>query len=288
MTIMARPMTETPEPRLGGRVVPVPVDGGACIVEIAGSGPPIIFLHGWTLDRRMWCDQFSALADRYTLIAIDRRGFGQSSAPPDRAAELADLEAVVAALGLARFALVGMSQAGSTAIGYALAHPAQVRALVLQGISLAGVPDRAHGMDAIPVRHFATLVEQGRLAEMKREWRDHPLMRTFSEHSATLAEAILDDYEGRDLLAGPSGPSASLADVTRIVVPTLAITGAADTGWRREIVRAIAKAAPRGQAHMIDGAGHLANMCRPDPFNAALTGFLEAYRVFGPVAANNP
>ena len=58
------------------------------------------------------------LADRFRLVAIDRRGFGRSTAPPDLNREVADLVAVRDALGLDRMVLVGMSQGGRVALHY--------------------------------------------------------------------------------------------------------------------------------------------------------------------------
>ena len=76
-----------PEPRLGGETLWLQVDGGTLAVEKVGQGPTVVLLHGWTLDRRMWTMQARALANRFTLVAIDRRGFGQSTAPPHQSPE---------------------------------------------------------------------------------------------------------------------------------------------------------------------------------------------------------
>lgn len=277
-----------PAPLLGGAVREVAVDGGACVVETRGKGPAIVFLHGWTLDRRLWQPQFDALADRYQLVALDRRGFGQSSAPPNRSLEGEDLERVAEALDLGPLVLVGMSQAGSTAIRFALDHPDRVRALVLQGISLAGVSDLPNASDGIPLSDYAALVRGGRLAEMKKAWAEHPLMRAESAQGQRLAEAMLADYDGRDLLAQPSGPSATLDDVRRLSMPILAITGEHDTPWRRAIVQRIGRSARTGEARLLANAGHLANVCAADAFNDALLAFFGAHRLFGPVPANTP
>lgn len=265
-------------PRLGGRTVSVDVEGGECVAEIAGQGPAILLLHGWTLDRRMWMPQFAALRGRYRLIAIDRRGFGQSSAPPGRDQEVEDIAAVADALGLKRFALAGMSQSGSTAIRFALTHPERIDRLVLQGISLAGVADRSSSRDHIPIAAFMAMAQQGRLDEMKDQWRRHPLMHTVNPAAAQIAEAMLTDYEGRDLLHRPAGPSASLEDVGRLTVPVLAVTGEEDTVWRRDIVSAIGRAADHASAHLLPKAGHLCNICAAPLYNTLLDGFLAADR----------
>ena len=123
---------------LGGEAFWLDVGDGLIAVEKLGRGPAVVLLHGWTLDRRMWALQTRALADRFTFIALDRRGFGQSTAPADRAREVDDLASLADRLELASFHLVSMSQAGATAIAFAQQHRDRVATLVLQGISIAG------------------------------------------------------------------------------------------------------------------------------------------------------
>ncbi len=248
--------------------------GGQLAAEVIGSGPPVLLLHGWTLDRRMWTMQARALAERFTLIAIDRRGFGQSTAPPGRAREGDDIDAVANALGLDTFALVGMSQAGATAIRYAGNNRDRVRALVLQGVSLAGIPDLANASDRIPLGDYVAMVRSGQLTQMKQLWAGHPLMAGLSADAIAISAAMLTDYDGRDLLADPAGPSAQLGDVATLAMPVLAITGDADTPWRRDVTAAIGRTAPMGQTRFITGGGHLCNLSHPAPFNAALASFL--------------
>ena len=96
-----------------GRVV---VDGGSLYYEAAGSGAPVILLHGGNLDRRMWDAQFALLRQRYRVIRYDARGFGRSSAADRPFAAHDDLAALFRALNLSRAALVGLSMGGRIAI----------------------------------------------------------------------------------------------------------------------------------------------------------------------------
>jgi pimeloyl-ACP methyl ester carboxylesterase len=62
------------------------VNGTSLYYEIAGAGTPVALIHGFTLDTRMWDDQFLPLAAHYRVVRYDARGFGRSitwpSAPP--------------------------------------------------------------------------------------------------------------------------------------------------------------------------------------------------------------
>lgn len=264
-----------PEPRLGGDTLWLDVEGGQLAVERVGQGPAVVLLHGWTLDRRMWTMQARALASRFRLITLDRRGFGQSTAPADRAREIDDLERLADRMGLAQLHLIGMSQAGATALAFALQHRERVASLVLQGISLAGLPDLSNGTDRIPLGDYADMVRSGRIDDMKRDWAAHALMAGLTGESADISAAMLADYDGSDLLSGPAGPSARLEEIAALTMPVLAITGCSDTPWRRSIVEAIARAAPMGQARFIREAGHMCNLSHPVEFNAALAAFLN-------------
>ncbi len=65
-------------------------------VETAGSGFPLVLVHGFSLDTRMWDDQFAYLAQHYHVIRYDMRGFGHSSLPTqDRYSHIEDLHALL-------------------------------------------------------------------------------------------------------------------------------------------------------------------------------------------------
>ena len=101
----------------------VEVEGGTLPIAIAGDGRPLILLHGWTLDHRMWEPQMASLGKHYRLIMIDRRGFGCATAPPDLAAETEDIATVANALGIDSFALAGLSQGAAVALDFAIRFP---------------------------------------------------------------------------------------------------------------------------------------------------------------------
>lgn len=249
----------------------VPVEGGELYGEEMGAGPALLLLHGWTLDRRMWRPQFEALSQDFRVIAIDRRGFGQSTPPPDLKAEIGDVIAVLDARGLDVCALAGMSQAGRIALKVAHRHPQRIRALILQGSAPADADD-----GEAPIAAFRGLAREGRLAELRESWRAHPLTRTFSAAAEASLSAMLADYGARDLLAPESRPP--LLDercLRAIEAPSLIIAGEHDTPSRRSTANALARTLPNAQCVTIPDAGHLCNLCNPERYNAALRAFLS-------------
>ncbi len=123
--------------------------GGTRIAyAVHGGGPPLVVVSCWLSHLRydwqspVWrhfLDELGALA---TVVRYDERGFGLSDWSVDDfslAARLGDLEAVIAATGFERFAMLGMSGGSAVALAYAAAHPERVTRLVLYG-TVCGVP----------------------------------------------------------------------------------------------------------------------------------------------------
>lgn len=257
--------------RLGGAVADVAVEGGAIRVEALGSGPPLLFVHGWTLDRRVWEFQAEALAGRFRVIVFDRRGFGQSSAPPDLSREPDDIAALADFFALKRVALLGMSQGARIAMAFAVRHPERICALVLQGAPLTGVPG---GDEAVPLDDMAALAARGQLDAMRRLWRGHPLMEVAGSRAMASLDRIAADYVARDLLMPGGQLDVTAADLAALRMPLLAITGERESAWRRRVAALIAEATG-GTRLEISGGGHLCNLSEPEAYNAALVRFLD-------------
>lgn len=251
--------------------IEVDVGDGALHAFTAGVGRDVVMLHGWTLDHRCWLPQLP-LASAMRLVLPDRRGFGRSSAPADLAREWRDIDHLV---GTEDFVLVGLSQGASVALDYARHRPGRLKALVLVGAPLHGVVPHRESEPAIPRDRYADLVRAGQLPAMKADWATHPLVDT-TDAAAPLLAAMLDDYDGRDLLAGLAPIEISEADIAALTMPVLAIAGVGDTGWRRQVATFIGRTAPDGRVAAIDDAGHLCNLDNPARFNAILADLFSA------------
>jgi pimeloyl-ACP methyl ester carboxylesterase len=111
---------------------------------IAGSGAPVVLLHGYAETSHMWLPLIPKLADRHTVIAPDLRGFGGSAAPPDgytKAAMAQDIHALVKHLDYDRIELVGHDIGLMVAYAYAAQYPGEVDRIVLMDAFLPGIGD---------------------------------------------------------------------------------------------------------------------------------------------------
>ena len=115
------------------------VNGQSIAYSRAGSGPPVLLLHGFPQTRAMWHGIAPHLVDRFTVIAADLRGYGDSSKPDGVAAYTfrnmaADQRALMASLGFDSFHLVGHDRGARTAHRLALDAPKAVASLTLMDI----------------------------------------------------------------------------------------------------------------------------------------------------------
>jgi pimeloyl-ACP methyl ester carboxylesterase len=250
----------------------VAVAGGTLPIAMAGEGTPVILLHGWSLDHRMWAPQVAGLAKTHFLVMPDRRGCGRATAPPDLAREADDVIAIADFLGFERFALVGLSRGALVAFDVARRFGSRLTGLVVSGAPLPALVPRE---EVIDLDRFRVLAAAGDMATLRAEWAQHPLMATYSPEAAALTAAMLADYDGRDLLTPGDPPGFPAEALAHLPMPVLSMTGEHDTPWRRACARALAAVAPRARHGEIPDAGHLANADNGQAFNAAIAGFLN-------------
>lgn len=199
-----------------------------------GEGPPLVKAANWLnhleLDwsSLIWARTFKALAARHTFIRYDERGNGLSDWDvPEISFEcfVRDLEAIIDALGLTRFPLLGMSQGCAVSIAYAVRHPERVSALVLIGGYAAGwrigaTPEERErreavmtltrlgwGRDNSAYRHIfsQTFMPDGTPEELA--WFDDFQRQTTSSENAVRFQEAFGDIDVRHLLGQVRAPT---------------------------------------------------------------------------------
>jgi pimeloyl-ACP methyl ester carboxylesterase len=260
----------------------VPVRDGRIFVASSGEGLPLLLIHGWPLDHRIFDPQVAGLKDDLKLVRYDRRGFGKSDAPPDLVQEVDDIDALLDALGLESTHLLGMSQGGRIALRYAVTRPGRVRSLVLQGAAVDGVSAGEDDSERIPLQEYAELARQGNLNEVRQRWLRHPMMRLdpASTNGALLIRKIVDGYFGRDLLAfapdSYSYPVDVLSSLPGFDRPVLLITGANESNARKRHAAELLARLPDCQEVVLDGGGHLCNLTAANAYNDAIREFCRS------------
>ena len=144
-------------------------------LAIGGEGPPVLLLHGYPQTRHMWREVAPRLAERFTVVASDLRGYGDSGyAPADggdhegycKRAMARDQAAAMTALGFERFALAGHDRGGRVAHRLALDHPERVtRLAVLDIVPTRTVFANANKAVATAFYHWFFLAQPAPLPE---------------------------------------------------------------------------------------------------------------------------
>jgi len=252
------------------------VDGGSLAWQAVGDGPPVVLVHGFALDHRMWDDITPRLADDHTVISYDCRGFGASAEFDNTTAytHTDDLLTLLAHLGVPRAALVGLSFGGGVVLKTALRSPESVTHLVLVDAALGGVPwddETSHASEAVEIA-----ARNGGVADGRRAWCAHPLFTPANEHpdlAARLVEMV-DGYPGHHWLGSdphrPEGDERPIDLLDTIKAPTTVIVGERDVPCFREMALALARGIPGARLVTIPAAGHMTPMEAPDAFLAAL------------------
>jgi haloacetate dehalogenase len=139
-----------------------------------GSGPPLLLLHGFPETHLMWRGIAPLLADQFTVVCADLRGYGRSGCPasgPDHApyakrSMARDMVALMRHLGFARFAVAGHDRGGRVAYRLALDHPESVERLaVLDVVPTVEAWDRADARFAVAFWPWSLLVQPAPLPE---------------------------------------------------------------------------------------------------------------------------
>jgi 3-oxoadipate enol-lactonase len=265
----------------------VAIDGGSLYFEAAGSGDPVILLHGGNLDRRMWDSQFEILGAKHRVIRYDARGFGRSSPADQPFSAHDDLAALLRSLGITRASLVGLSMGGRIAMDFALKYPNMVDRLVLAAPGISG-GTWAEDADTLWIKAAHAAAKRGDSVGVALAWLESAYIRTAlqpPEQAAWIRQIVIDNasywmgiVRHQDLEREASPAAADR--LTELQAPILLLVGDGDTPFIQDVARAIAQRAPNVRRIDIPGVGHMLNLEAPERFNAEVMAFLASSGVY--------
>lgn len=253
------------------------VHGVELALDDRGSGPAVLFVHGYPLSGALWRHQAGAIAGWRTLVP-DLRGMGRSDAPDlgySMATYADDLAALLDAVGVDEVVLVGFSMGGYVAFEFLRRHRPRVRGLVL--VDTRAQADSAEGRRAREVAMGdardggAPLIADQMLPKLLAPQAPEPLREAVRALMAATPvpglvgalAAMRDRPDSTDLLPALQG------------LPTLVVVGAEDAITPPAAAEAMAKAIPGARLAVIPEAGHLSPLEQPEAFNRHLELFLQ-------------
>ena len=256
------------------------INGIDLAYEVVGDGVPLLWVHGYPLDRTIWRSQTEGLANCARHIVPDLRGFGESDAPDgvyamDLMAE--DLHALLGSLSIKRAVVAGLSMGGYIALAFARRYPDSLAALILADTrpgpdSAEAAKTRLDAADRAEREGVAPVVE--------------PMVGKLLSPATMARRPDLVDSLRRLLLSSrPKGVAGALRgmaarpDATPLLktiqAPALVVTGADDAIIPPAEARKLAAEIPDSVLVEIPDAGHLPNLEQPQAFNEAVRRFLE-------------
>ncbi|HEF5874381.1 TPA: alpha/beta hydrolase [Burkholderia cenocepacia] len=255
------------------------------------DAPTVVMLHGLRSYAHTWAPVAAALVDRYRVVALDQRGRGLSDWDPRRdyyaAAYVRDLDALVRALDLRRFVLVGHSMGGANAFVYAAAQPQRLVGLAIEDMG-PGASAGSAGSERIKRELKETPDAFASWDDARAFWRRQRPNIAESALDSRIAHSLKEDEPGRivwrhdaqgiaaaRLAATPEQLVHLWPLILNLHVPTLLLRGGDSDFLSADVAAEMAAANAEIERIDIPGATHYVHDDQPDAFNRALRAWLD-------------
>jgi len=250
------------------------------------GAPDLLLLHGFTGHARSWDSFAEAMTDRYRVLALDQRGHGESAwAAADAYSNpemVDDAAAFVAAMGLKRFALLGLSMGGMVAINYAGRRPEGLTQLVIVDIGPEIVAAGSARIQA-GVRTADVFASKDAAFAAARAANSLP---PEAHHRRRVEQNLMRTEDGRwtwrydralraPTTVRPRDPDAAWRACANIAAPTLIIRGALSDVLSPEVAARMLEVIPDARLTLVENSGHSVPLDAPEGFQAAARAFLN-------------
>jgi 2-succinyl-6-hydroxy-2,4-cyclohexadiene-1-carboxylate synthase len=252
-------------------------------VDVRGSGPPLVVLHGFTQTGRLWGHFGELLAESHTLVAVDLPGHGDSGAVRADLPTTAGLvaEAVKAEVGVEACALLGYSLGARVGLHVALGTDLALRGVVFIGVT-AGIedPDERERRRQSDDTMADDLEASGDVEHFIDAWLSGPLFeRLDANDAAQRSERLRNTATGlaSSLRLCGTGTQEPMWDLLpALASPVLAMAGTDDTRFAAHALR-MTRLAPHGVASLVPGGGHAVHLAQPEQASRIVGHWLDTF-----------
>jgi pimeloyl-ACP methyl ester carboxylesterase len=263
-------------------------NGVKIFYEVSGQGDPVVLVHGSWGDHHNWDLVVPKLAERFRVMAYDRRGHSQSETPPGQGTldqDVDDLAALIETLDLAPTHVAGNSLGSIITLRLASRRPELFRTLAVHEPPavplLEGDPRIKPMLEAVQERigSIAAQLEAGdipggtrRFVEemMGTSWEEFPSQakETFLRNAPTWMDEVREGY--------PQGLTIDLDALSGFTKPALLTQGDQSPPFFGAVLDKVATVLPQAESHVYVGAGHNPHMTHPEDYVRTLSGFAAA------------
>jgi (E)-2-((N-methylformamido)methylene)succinate hydrolase len=269
----------------------ITLNGAKFYYQVSGSGFPVIFTHGLGADHTMWFNQLPVFKESYRTILWDVRGHGRSEVT-DGGYSITqfvnDLFALMNHLEIGKAHIAGLSMGGWISWSFAIAHPDRCASLVLSDAAgvMSFTEKECSDMKRVLGKTANVAETQGmeKLIEPTISLMFHPQYMHNNQDMIKLIKTQMLQMDVRGFARTIRGafmdmfktPWESIRpSLSGISSPTLVITGDTDALTPLKSQIALHKAIPGSRLEVIEGAGHVPVMEKPEIWNAAVLKFLK-------------
>lgn len=262
----------------------VSVNGVGIDYEVHGSGEPLLVIPAFSFSKNSWKNQIPGLAKGFRVIVISQRGHGDSDKPKgdenySPSAFVNDIHILLEKLNIKeRVIIIGHSMGSKVTMQFCLNYPDRVRAAILvtplTGSKAVGPAVGLFRDDR--VREMEKLGWRGYLDEYAKLW--------FAPHATPefIKANTIDNYKIPDhavISMVKMGIKHDLSDrISAINIPVLVLAGANDQRTPVEEQEKINRLLPNSWLRIINGAGHMPQIEKPEELSGAILDFLRIVR----------
>ena len=259
------------------------IDGDHIFYKTAGTGFPVLLIHGFPLSHVLFKNQQAAFSAQYKIITVDLPGFGNSSTATSKQTVVhygSEMLALLAHLGITKAAIGGHSMGGQVTLEMYRQDPQIFRAMILFDTNPA----------AASIVEKAEFPAYGRMAEKMGSASIAPPIDAIMVTGASVAkhpelQTEVTAMVSSAMPAGVAGGGNALATrpnytgmLGSISVPTLVVVGQDDPVYPLPISQALAAAIPGSTLAVIPNANHASMFQSPGPTNAAINAWIASIK----------